>query len=521
MPPALWFNRRISNLILLRGGDLASGLTQVLSESGAQLPGSPITYLYGNGRIAQSQIVNQQSQMEYFLGDALGSVRQMTDPSTGSGQATSGAVTLAKNYDPYGQAAQSLGAASSSYGFTGEYQTGGMVYLRARMYAPSMGRFLSRDTWDGDANRPMSFNRWNYTEGNPINLTDPTGHCILTGIDTAACLIALAVGVPAIAGVTLAAWNAAVNQGLGLGGANQNNLGCADWQQALEAGANGSLGALSSEGQMVASIPLTPVYIIAALAYHETPDQVNLNILSNFGLDDEYRAALRNPYFFAGQQGGNAATTYISLATFFKGLPTLRLTSTPIYSPALQPGGLFAYKLILNLPGVEVIGGSGALSYIGTAGFASQFSMMSGGGGGNIDNPFGSLYGPNEGPPIALGRDDAASGYPGLEEFAEGMNAKYHPEWMENRLIPATQSDFKAAFESAMLRTQKVYMALDGEGWPDIIALKRSITWGADGFKPGNYTNAELYNILRNRTWYNKTTFYYQGQVVHLPFGGP
>ncbi len=49
--------------------DLNAGLTQVLDDG-------TNTYLYGNGRIAQ---VNTGT--EYFLGDALGSVRQMTDGS--------------------------------------------------------------------------------------------------------------------------------------------------------------------------------------------------------------------------------------------------------------------------------------------------------------------------------------------------------------------------------------------------------------------------------------------------------
>jgi len=40
---------------------------------------------------------------------------------------------------------------------------------------PSLGRFLTRDTWGGDANSPMSFNRWMYTEGNPVNRIDPSG----------------------------------------------------------------------------------------------------------------------------------------------------------------------------------------------------------------------------------------------------------------------------------------------------------------------------------------------------------
>jgi RHS repeat-associated protein len=57
--------------------------------------------------------------------------------------------------------------------YSGDYNE--LVYLRARFYAPGMGRFLTKDSWTGDYNRPMSFNRWMYVEGNPINLTDPSG----------------------------------------------------------------------------------------------------------------------------------------------------------------------------------------------------------------------------------------------------------------------------------------------------------------------------------------------------------
>jgi len=68
------------------------------------------------------------------------------------------------------------GSSVSTYGFTGEYTSNNLVYLRARQYAPSMGRFLTQDTWGGDANSPMSFNRWMYVQGNPINATDPSGY---------------------------------------------------------------------------------------------------------------------------------------------------------------------------------------------------------------------------------------------------------------------------------------------------------------------------------------------------------
>ncbi len=58
--------------------------------------------------------------------------------------------------------------------YSGDYNE--LIYLRARHYALNTGRFLTRDMWSGDANSPLSFNRWNYTNANPINYTDPSGN---------------------------------------------------------------------------------------------------------------------------------------------------------------------------------------------------------------------------------------------------------------------------------------------------------------------------------------------------------
>jgi hypothetical protein len=55
-----------------------------------------------------------------------------------------------------------------------------LLYLRARYYSPADGRFQSRDTWSGDVNRPLSLNRWVYTQSNPINFVDPTGFSYAT-----------------------------------------------------------------------------------------------------------------------------------------------------------------------------------------------------------------------------------------------------------------------------------------------------------------------------------------------------
>jgi len=45
------------------------------------------------------------------------------------------------------------------------------------MYDPASGRFTTRDSWQGDYNRPLSLNRWMYVEGNPVNRRDPSGKC--------------------------------------------------------------------------------------------------------------------------------------------------------------------------------------------------------------------------------------------------------------------------------------------------------------------------------------------------------
>ena len=50
---------------------------------------------------------------------------------------STGTVTLAKSYDPYGAVTHTNGVAQSAYGFTGEQaDVTGLTYLRARYYSP-------------------------------------------------------------------------------------------------------------------------------------------------------------------------------------------------------------------------------------------------------------------------------------------------------------------------------------------------------------------------------------------------
>jgi RHS repeat-associated protein len=138
--------------------DINAPLTQILSDG-------TNTYLYGVDRIDQEN----ETDTEYYLGDDLNSVRQLTNAT--------GDVTLAKAYDPYGNTILAVGNEQTAYGYTGEYtDSTGQIYLRARMYDPETGRFMTKDTWQGDDKTPMSYNAWLYGYGNPAMYADPSGN---------------------------------------------------------------------------------------------------------------------------------------------------------------------------------------------------------------------------------------------------------------------------------------------------------------------------------------------------------
>lgn len=60
----------------------------------------------------------------------------------------------------------------------------GLYYLMARYYDAGVGRFITRDSFHGFVNDPLSLNQYSYTQNNPINYVDPKGHWRVGSVDT-------------------------------------------------------------------------------------------------------------------------------------------------------------------------------------------------------------------------------------------------------------------------------------------------------------------------------------------------
>jgi RHS repeat-associated protein len=87
-----------------------------------------------------------------------------------------GALDAAWSYDAFGARTTEAGAAGS-YGFDGERHdpVTGLVYLRARWYQPSTGRFLTPDAFGAAGRDPRSLHRYVFAYNAPLDHTDPSG----------------------------------------------------------------------------------------------------------------------------------------------------------------------------------------------------------------------------------------------------------------------------------------------------------------------------------------------------------
>lgn len=111
--------------------------------------------------------VNAAERVTYYYTDNQGTVLALTD--------SNGSIVTASDYRPFGT--KVLGTPSSGPGYAGHVDEAdsGFVYMSARYYDPSVGRFLSVDPNAPTAAQTTSFNRYVYGGNNPSTFVDPDG----------------------------------------------------------------------------------------------------------------------------------------------------------------------------------------------------------------------------------------------------------------------------------------------------------------------------------------------------------
>jgi RHS repeat-associated protein len=120
------------------------------------------TYYSGDG---QRVALAVNGTLSYLAADHLGSVSASLD--------STGTLTAAQLYLPYGGVLYATGTMPTSKGFSGQRADGttGLDYFQARYYDPVAGLFSSADSW-----LTGGLNRYAYVGDNPLTRSDPTGH---------------------------------------------------------------------------------------------------------------------------------------------------------------------------------------------------------------------------------------------------------------------------------------------------------------------------------------------------------
>lgn len=123
---------------------------------------------YGNLIMREDEA---DSSKAYYVTNGHGDVTEIRNASRG--------VVNSYEYDIWGNVIKQTGDLDNPFLYSGEYWDGTtkLQYLRARWYDPSIGRFISEDTYKGQVDNPLSLNLYTYVYNNPLKYVDPTGHC--------------------------------------------------------------------------------------------------------------------------------------------------------------------------------------------------------------------------------------------------------------------------------------------------------------------------------------------------------
>lgn len=124
--------------------------------------------LWGNQPLARKT----NGSWYYYIYNAHGDVVGLVNDS--------GTVVNTYEYTPWGEIKSENETVDNPIKYAGEYYDDelDMIYLRARYYDPSIGRFTSLDVEEGEMSEPLDMNRYVYCRNNPIKYVDPSGEYI-------------------------------------------------------------------------------------------------------------------------------------------------------------------------------------------------------------------------------------------------------------------------------------------------------------------------------------------------------
>ena len=90
---------------------------------------------------------------------------------------TTGKVKATIEYDVIANP-EVVSTGGNIYAYTGHVyeESTGLYYAKARYYDARIGRFVSEDSYRGEANDPASLNLYGYVKNNPIMYSDPSGN---------------------------------------------------------------------------------------------------------------------------------------------------------------------------------------------------------------------------------------------------------------------------------------------------------------------------------------------------------
>ena len=139
-------------------------------------------------RLQARYVFGAQGRSALLRTDATGEVENLHSDGMGSISTVTqeGVAVSYSQFAAFGQAAQQ-GSSQNKFGFTGhetDTETG-LIYAKARYYDADLGRFISRDAFEGHGNLAASWHAYQYAYNNPYRWIDPSGN-FTTGVESEA-----------------------------------------------------------------------------------------------------------------------------------------------------------------------------------------------------------------------------------------------------------------------------------------------------------------------------------------------